>query len=333
MTQYSDLPFYEKLFILQRLPHDKFKLLCIADRQMTPVCMGNLTPDIIEKHGSKVTEELYHRRSENMFNSSLLQFKQEEMSWKEFYTRLNIFIDDLEEVSNQIHINKLIAYGKIMEARILYSIRNVNIPYTVISLLNAEKTNTSIETKLELLQWLKEINKLDFDRYPLQLNTIETNIPVAKFLLDNNIVPDDVIFAGLVNNNKIEALNLFASYEIYPGQWATNKANTIEMVKWFYDHQPGTLLPDDEALMIYMKYGQTDILEFWNDHIRPLTQQDVDNLLHHVENSFVTYDQNLGITNTLDWFESKGILPSFNENYQIQTRTIRSWLKRRNLLL
>ncbi len=121
MTEYSDLSFYEKLFILQRLPHDKFKLLCTADREMTPVCMNELTQDIITKHGSNVTEELYYKRCENMFNSSLLKFKPETMSWKEFYDRLNIFLnklnnlDKLDNLGNEFYqqyMDNLITHGK-----------------------------------------------------------------------------------------------------------------------------------------------------------------------------------------------------------------------------
>ena len=125
MTEYSDLPFYEKLLIFERLPHDKFKLLCITDREMLPICSGNLTQDIIEKHDDRITERLYHNRSDNMFNSSLLAFKPNNMSWKDFYTRLNKFLDDLDDLNAEFYQNymdNLIQQGLIMEAKILKKI-------------------------------------------------------------------------------------------------------------------------------------------------------------------------------------------------------------------
>ncbi len=338
MTQYSDLPFYEKLFILQRLPHDKFKLLCTADRQMTPVCMGNLTQDIITKHGSKVTEELYQGRSNNMFNSSLLQFKTNNMSWKEFYERVNRLIDNLEIIPDQINMNTYLINSRILEAKILYQIRDVDIEFRLIVLLLSAE-GPPLELKLEFLEWLKEI-EFNFPVFPLFDQDILNNIEVVKWLLENKIFPHPMQFLGLLKlkypyTELFEVLDLFASYGYYPDQIAANTANSVEMVKWLYNHQPNTPLPNQDALDDYLADGRVDILEFWNNNIRTLTQQDLNGILQYAsEVNLIPYEE-LNIIRTLNWFESKGILP-IDLDQQIRQslqgyETISDWLTKRNL--
>ncbi len=213
-----------------------------------------------------------------------------------------------------------------MEAKILKKIRNVNFSYTVNDLLSSFY---SPETKIELLEWLKENNALTFTQFPDLISNIDDNIEVVKWLLENNIVPNDFNLMGIVSNDKFKTLNLLASYNVYPTRNAANRANTLAMVKWLYDHRKYTFLPIENRMLFYMKSGQIDILEFWHNNIRPLTQQDVNFLLDYLSMSYLNSYQDSLIVQTLDLFESKGVLPTAHPNYPDDT--IRNWLTARNL--
>lgn len=96
------LPQYAHYEVLVQTHPDDFPQLCRANRELIELCSGYLSDATVLAYGSNITERLYYDRSKRWFDSKLLKAKSESMSWREFYIRLNNFVENISDFIEQI---------------------------------------------------------------------------------------------------------------------------------------------------------------------------------------------------------------------------------------
>ncbi|AYV85976.1 MAG: hypothetical protein Solivirus2_47 [Solivirus sp.] len=91
-----------------------------------------------------LSERVYEERVKKHFDNELIKYKEEDMTWKEFYERLYTLIDYLPAYSD--YTDPLIRDAKLMELEILFAIKkkfNVR-DYNTIAILLGKRTSTGI---------------------------------------------------------------------------------------------------------------------------------------------------------------------------------------------
>src|SRR5579863_3935941 len=147
----------KKQFLI-RLNDQDFRNLCQVDKSFASLCSGSLS------------ENVYHERSKWWFNEDLLQFKEPNMTWKEFYNRIFNLINKQDDLYYRsiLHEN-----GKLMEIKILYYLGNN--PY------QAEVNRLAERGHLEVLKWLASLNPPILpDRFGADLAAIYDRIDVLN---------------------------------------------------------------------------------------------------------------------------------------------------------
>ena len=311
---YSDLSIFEQALVLEQLPHDEFKKLCMTNKEISAICSG--------VGGNKFTQKLYQERSKNFFSRGVLSFKPTEMSWKEFYDRVYDFNLRLEKSKNHNYfIKELMREGKLMEMKLLKIITNI-IP-DGIEISNMLGTGR-IKNKIEILKWLKDIGIIETN---MMSAVLLGEYEVVKWMIEQGGMPDAGVLGNAVSQNRIDMLDLFASYGFFPDQWGSNKAKTSEMLNWLQNHQPNTVMPNQYAKYDRLNDGNIVILEWLYNHGVVFDQNDTYSLLND------QYKRHNGsnILKSLNWLESKGILPPRNYYSSLLPKELISWLKERNL--
>ena len=149
-------PFYEQLELFVRLPDAQFRTLCKTNKAFHSICSGNLTPDILERFGPGVTEELYKRRFFYFYDQKFLKYK-EEMSWKEFYNKLAYvyhLIDTVPDVQDYFGLKSLVEENRLTELKILQDIVKNKERSIVAIAISAISGNGN----LDILKWVTSLN-------------------------------------------------------------------------------------------------------------------------------------------------------------------------------
>lgn len=111
----------DKVKLLSSLDHNEFTKVCSLNREFAALCSGKLSSKIILVYGD-LTEEIYSARCRNFFDDSIISFRPEGMTWKEFYDRIIKMNSLLQTNHSTILLNYYDENGMIMEANILQKI-------------------------------------------------------------------------------------------------------------------------------------------------------------------------------------------------------------------
>ena len=317
---YSDLPFYEKYEVLVTLPHEKFKLFCMADKETAGVCSGTSTPEILNAHGSNITERLYEQRIKNIFSSSFLRYREEGITWREFYNRLTKFYDNLGKSQNHaFYAKQLIRQGKLMELKILNAITNI-LPNGV-GIANMV-ASASVTNKIAILEWLKSKGIVENDiGSAISLG----DYPLVKWYIDEGYTPEPLHIGWAVDHSNYALLDLFASMNLLPDQWGANLASSLQMINWLQQH--GAPLPDADSVFDNLRKGNIEVLEWLHTQGEKFNGTQTEYLL----NTFYPLNVEKTIA-TLNWLKSKGVLPKANFYFSYIPTEIRDWLRANNVL-
>ena len=124
----------KKQFLI-RLNDKDFRNLCQVDKSFANLCSG------------PSSEDVYYERSKWWFGENLLQFRESNMTWKEFYNRISDFIN---KENGDYYIYKLYKNGKLMEIKILY--------YMKINPSESEVNISAERGQLQVLKWAALLN-------------------------------------------------------------------------------------------------------------------------------------------------------------------------------
>jgi hypothetical protein len=155
--------------LLIRLPDKDFKALCSSSKKFYSYC--NRVP---------ISESIYHERCLYWFDNDLLQFKEVNMTWKEFYNRLQSFL--INEKSYVWYI----FHDNLMELKLSYKINPFPITYNDIYF-------ASYHNSFSVLKWLISLNPdIVLDQLISHVAARNGNLDIVKFLADLSILPDQI---------------------------------------------------------------------------------------------------------------------------------------------
>ena len=144
------LPPHIQFEILVLTPPEDFSNVCRANRE---ICSGRLSDATKLTYGDQITERLYKERSEKWFSEEVLAYKELNMTWQNFYKRIEMMSKlDIKYIDQ---FEKLIEKNQLMELKILQS-RN-KLPTFYISLQNL--ANAAIWFKHDnILNWFASLD-------------------------------------------------------------------------------------------------------------------------------------------------------------------------------
>lgn len=200
--------------LLIRLPDKDFRSICCINKEFHSY--ANQKPN---------SEELFEERSLYWFDNELLQFREENIPWREFYNRT------FKILNNHLAINILIRTIELMELKILHKLNRV--------ILTRTHANIAVMRRnVDIIKWLSELSP--------------------------SILPDDLAISVSYIDGHLDVLKCLANLNppILPTQNRINllvKYNHFEAVKWFASRSP-PLLPIKEAIFQGYKRGHNEIV-------------------------------------------------------------------------
>ena len=100
IKQMDELPIYIKIEILVQAPNEEFVTLCRLNKELYYLYSGIIPFEIFSVHGN-LSERMYKLRSERIFDKNVYLLKNENanMTWKEFYRRVQLFYSKSKQKS------------------------------------------------------------------------------------------------------------------------------------------------------------------------------------------------------------------------------------------
>ncbi len=251
MTEYSTYPIYSTLDALSHLDDENFAIACSANEELQMICDGKF------KHGhqkffTQLTDYLYKTRCEAYFDKSLIKFKDDSISWKDFYERLTYLYENMKKPKLA---NEYAKQGKLMELNILSSLSSPIFPDIEGAKLAA------LEGNLNVLKWMKEQNLQILDIDVRIYAAAGGKVNILEWMKDNNFpLPE-----------KLDALN------------ATINGH-VAVLKWMKENN---ISSDYQAIgKIALDFKQLNILKWLKENNLPLPNLnniDLDKLSHNKE--------------------------------------------------
>ncbi len=172
-------------------------------------------------------ENIYEGRIRRMYTDDIIAFK-ENMSWKEFYGRVNWLYEKIKDkLINKESINQYAKINDLMELKLLNSINENWLP-------NKYGANSAaIAGHLHILKWLKQFNILPTSE-GINLAIFGNQYDVAKWAFENTIFVTNTV-AAIRSKDNLRMLKLLAEYNILPDRndmiWAAIDGK-LEIFKW-----------------------------------------------------------------------------------------------------
>ena len=199
---------YEKVFLLARLPHTEFVNMCEVNREMRSICSNYVLSGT-----DNITERLYRERCEYLFPKDVIAIKPENMTWKNFYERINYYTyevnnyepnsgpirydTDMEQMSfNDRIFRDTIKYGDLVGLKyIMYKNPgeyNFNSNFMDRDAIRYLLEKTSKRGKLDMLKFLYQFNLLPYNANSAalagQLNVVKWLHSVGITILELRLV-------------------------------------------------------------------------------------------------------------------------------------------------
>ncbi len=222
----TDYPIYSTLDALSHLDDENFVIACSANEELQMICDGKFKPGH-QKYFGQLTDYLYMRRSEAYFDKSLIKFKDDSVTWKDFYKQVAYLVDNIKD-EDLVYL--LIAKKAILPLKILYKIK----PFVFIDQTLANRA--SGYGNVEILDFLKDINLL-----PNQYGVFEAagngNIAILEWMKNNNIpITNNInVLNSVAANGDLETLKFFYKNGLIPQEvtaiWAAQNYH-INILKW-----------------------------------------------------------------------------------------------------
>ena len=119
---FDTLPFYEQLELLIRIPNREFQQLCRVNRTLASICSGQPNADIVANFGPGISEQLYESRVKYHYDEKFLKFRENEMSWREFYNRLTKviqLINTVPDIQDYFVLIELVENRDLLELKVI----------------------------------------------------------------------------------------------------------------------------------------------------------------------------------------------------------------------
>lgn len=256
----SSLSEYEKIFYLENCTAEQLAKICSLNKEWFNLC-----------YNSAHTERIFKTRSKERISEELLKFKEVNMSWKDFYTRIYKF------QNNPQTADVYCRNGALMELEILLSVKTISqntINY--LFLITLENGN------LEILKYLlKKFPSVTFNEDMIGTAIIEGHLNILKYgnSLNPPVLPnvDEILQAanfGHVNIIKYLLENHLELIDVSIANASVASGN-IELVKYLMDND---IYPDEDGANRAVWYGKIDMLKFLatlNPPIYPVSGADI----------------------------------------------------------
>ncbi len=256
---------YNKVNLLIRLSDREFGIICSSNKYYNDLC-----------NNSFYSERIFEERTRRLVDNDIIEFKEHNMTWKEFYMRLFTFLpiqkkliaSNFEENYTKDIFILFIEQNKLMEMKMIktlyHKINHNNSIFdklyqyddrTIIYLINV----TIFTNRFEILKWLMQDNEHLFDVQILylSLNNNNNNNEMFKYLydyFDEETIKKELIriIEILANDNNIELLNFVdrkgVPYKVYRNlelgnliySWWNMRKFNLGTLKWL--HSKGSML-------------------------------------------------------------------------------------------
>ncbi len=280
----SEEDIYNKVNLLIRLPDREFGIVCASNKYYNDLC-----------NNSFYSERIFEERTRRLVDNDIIEFKEPNMTWKDFYIRLFSFLpiqkqliaNGFEEEYTEVIFEKLIQENKLMELKIIKSLydkinQNNNIfddlyQYDDITYFMSFSIK---KNKFEILKWLIENNE---NRLNIRIlyELIQHN-EMFKYFYDyfDKIITNynlQKIIETLAKENNIDLLNFVdlqgVSQEIYQyinlSHLIYSKAN-LDTVKWF--SSKGTILTSQAANEAFQKQNLPMVQWIYEQGVEPTNE-------------------------------------------------------------
>lgn len=246
-----ELPQYLQYEVLVSTPIKDFSSLCKTNKDILRLCSGNLTDEQKLLYGDNITERLYKERSEKWFDEEILNFRETNMSWKEFYLRITEINNEIQKrKSNNLNLSRefilpillqeYVAQDKLFEIKLLYNTGQEIYPFII-------KQAASLGY-LDILQWISTLPEviIDSDRSWSKQNL------TGKLLINYKIANE------AAKNGNINVLNWLKDYDILPTEEGIKngiQSGKKEIVKWTIENN---ILPIGNLKSLIRLWGHLD---------------------------------------------------------------------------
>ncbi len=188
----SELNELEKINLLAQVDDNTFESLCLTNKDYARICTHKF-----------FKERLYEERTKAKFNDEVIELKENNISWYEFYNRLIKFLKEHKDITLA---NEYAKEGKLFELKILFK-RNI-FPNSFGAIWAAENGHVNV------LKWMKENNL--YSKFPTQYEANKAagngHVEVLKWMKENNLpIPDQNGANWAARRHRFEVLNWFAS--------------------------------------------------------------------------------------------------------------------------
>ncbi len=258
----TEYPIYSTLDALSHLDDQNFKIACSANEELQMICEGKFKPGH-QKYFGQLTDYLYMRRSEAYFDKSLLKFKDDNTSWKDFYEQVSFLVDNIKKRGL---VSWLIARGKLLPLQILYKIK----PQDIIS--RSTINWTGVKGTIEMLNWFKENNMLPDENSALSM-VQEGNVNNLKWFQEN--VGPVEIEQSLVNiaaaSGRLEMLKYLFEKGLTPDANGADQAagnNRVEVLQWMKENN--LPLPTRNGVYMATRNANTEVVNWLASQDPPL---------------------------------------------------------------
>ncbi len=228
-----DLNEFEKINLLAHVDDDTFESLCLANKEYYRICTNKF-----------FKERLYEERTKVKFTNEVITFKEQNMSWYDFYIRLNSLL--IKEKNIEL-ANEYARRGMLMELKIL----------STKGILPKDSYTVARLGRLEVLKWMKENN------LPIYLEDVP-NLAARNGHLD------------MLNWLKENGLTL-------PDQYGANmaaKIGRLNVLKWMKENN--LPLPNDDGVEWAYRNRNIHVLKWMRDNNFPLSNYWSDKLDHYI---------------------------------------------------
>lgn len=197
---------YEKVFLLARLPHTEFVNMCEVNREMRSICTK-----YVLNGTDNITERLYREHCEYLFPKEVIALKPEDMTWKNFYERINYYTYEVGnyEPSPQINATQGLYSDEMLDDRVMFQeaieygdivgIKYIIYRYPNYSYLNDPLVRNNIRGLLDATAGRGNLDVLkffsEFNIFPEYLDRaiINNQLKVVKWLHSQGIVNIDTL--------------------------------------------------------------------------------------------------------------------------------------------
>ena len=248
-----EMPLLARKNILVQADNESFAKWC-SYPQFAPLCGTNYN-----------AQQVYKERCERLYDSELLKFKDETVTWKQFYQLLERLIPDLQHgmLDSTTAEDELYYYIEYPDAAIFCKLFKKLRP----TLFNQYK-NTLLEDavllgKWDLFKWL--INEgANVQAIPVY-NGMYINAPfeIIDIFIQNQRIPNKIHFDILIQQDRLDVLKLiYEKYNLLPPSLSylqALNAYNLEIIKFMYENN--VPLPIG-VIRVAIENGDLDIVKY-----------------------------------------------------------------------